>query len=211
MADDPSLIDRELSSPAFVRDLRSFLSLGAETLRAIADIGDQPDGFVGIQQAQRLQDRSLIPTDTAMAHLRVADYLYRRAIQQSLNPTRALEQIASIASAIDEPVVLDDDRKKAITSILTFKHAYDVARATRQALTEGPHLISANAYWNIKLVTLPDGEVIRVPFVGLNIVWHDSAENGHEMFLQMSESDWDEFTDKIVEFNTSRADVSEYL
>ena len=211
MADAPLLDDRELASVPFIRDLRSFLSLSKDVLLAIAEIGNQPEGFTGRQQAQSLNARFGVPVNQAMRDLRIAEHLYIRISELGLDDTDAISQIDSIASQIQDPVTIDDKCRDAIIAVLSFKRDYEVATAAGKALANAPHFIGANGAWGIKPVKIRSGEIIKIPVVTLSIVWHDGTGNNHEAFLQMSDRDWEEFTSKLKGLTDSRKDVDELL
>ena len=207
MVTPPTLLDRELALPAFVRDLRSFLNLSDEILLAISEIGDQPEGFTGFKQAQILKNRFDIPVDQASAHLQIAEHLYRRVAQSGLDAFGAVAQIDSIASGLQDPIALDDKRKDALTEVLTFKRAYEISTAVGTALANGPHFIAVNGSWSIRPVKIRNGEVIQVPIIGLSIVWHDSTGTNHETFCQMSEMEWEEFNSQVAAFADDRSNM----
>lgn len=211
MVSTASVIGREIGSQAFLRDLRSFLGLDEAVLLAISDIGQQPDGFIGLQQAQRLEGRFDIEVDHAMALLRLADHLYRRVDLMGLDVSEAVEQIASIASRIREPVSIDDEKKNAIAKILSPKGDYEVSRAVENALSNGPHFVRMEVEWSTKLAKVRNGDIIKIPIVGLSIIWHDSGGNSHETFLQLSEEEWGEFTSTVADFNEGREELEDFL
>jgi hypothetical protein len=185
--------------------------LTEDVLLAISDIGSQSAGFTGLQQAQSLRSRFNIPTDTAMAHLRLAEHLYHRVAQAELDVAEAIAQIVPIASEINDPIKIDDKQKDALATILSPKRGYEIADAVPAALANGPHFIGVNGSWSVKPVKIRGGEVIRVPIISLNIVWHDSAGTHHETFLQMSETEWEEFSTKVLAFTDSRSDIEGLL
>jgi hypothetical protein len=185
--------------------------LTEDVLLAISDIGNQSAGFTGLQQAQSLKIRFNIPTDTAMAHLRLAEHLYHRVAQAELDVTEAIAQIVSIASEIKDPIAIDDKQKDALATILSSKQDYETSDAVSVALANGPHFIGVNGSWSVKPIKIRSGDVIRVPIMSLSIVWHNSTGTRHETFLNMSETEWEEFSTKVLDFTESRRDLEEVL
>jgi hypothetical protein len=100
VADEPLIRNRELTSPAFVRDLRAFFSQTVEVLTAIAQIGNGLDGFTGQSQTQELNLRFGVPVNRATGCLRIAEYLYRRVTNLELEVDEAADQIAVIATGV---------------------------------------------------------------------------------------------------------------
>ncbi len=143
----------------------------------------------------------------ARASLRVAEYLYSRCAELGLETDEAVAQIATVASGLDEPIVIDEHQWNAVTSILSFKREFEVARAVATAISDAPHFIDINGTWAVKVVRIRNDEIIKVPVIGLSIVWHDGLGNNHESFLQMSEGNWDALRDKIETLSNSRKDL----
>jgi hypothetical protein len=98
---------------------------------------------------------------------------------------------------LDEPLTIDENRREAISGILSFKREFEVGMAITAATADAPHFIDVNGAWAVKPVRIRNGEVIRVPLITLSIVWHDGSGNNHEAFLQLSERDWSAFRDKV--------------
>ncbi len=211
MVTPPTLMDRELALPAFVRDLRSFLSLSEDILLAISDIGEKAEGFTGFEQAQSLKSRFDIPVDQAAAHLQIAEHLYHRVAQSGLDVSDAIAQIDAVASGLQNPVSLDDKRREALSRVLSFKRDYEISTAVGTALADGPHFITVNGSWSVRPVKIRNGEAIRVPIIALSIVWHDSTGTNHETFFQMSEIEWEEFNSKVAAFAENRGEMQAIL
>ncbi len=211
MADEPLIRDRELASPAFVRDLRLFLTQTAEVMAAISETGSGPDGFAGRLQSQELSSQFGLSVNRARACLRVAEYLYSRCSELGFEADEAVTQIATVAAGLDEPIDLDEYRRNAVASILSFKREFEVARAIATAISDAPHFINVNGTWAVKVVRISDGEIIKVPVIGLSIAWHDGLGNNHEAFLQMSEGNWADFKEKIETLSSNRRELDTLL
>ena len=211
MADEPLIRDRELTAPAFVRDLRSFLTQNVEVLQAISEAGDGPDGFTDASQSRDLNARYSIPINRATGCLRVAEYLYSRVAELELEVDDAVTQIVDVAAGLDEPIVVDEQHSEAVASVLSFKRGFEASKAIGTATSGGPHFIDVNGGWAVKPVRIRNGEVIKVPVIALSIVWHDGSGNNREAFLQMSERDWTAFRDKIEALTSSRRELDALL
>ena len=211
MADEPLIRDRELTAPAFVRDLRSFLTQNVEVLQAISDAGGGPNGFTGGSQSRDLNARYSVPINRANDCLRVAEYLYSRVAELELEVDDAVAQIVHIASGLDEPIVVDEQHREAVASILSFKRDFEASKAIQTATSGGPHFIDINGGWAVKPVRIRNGEVIKVPVIALSIIWHDGSGNNHEAFLQMSERDWTAFRGKIEALTSGRGELEALL
>lgn len=200
-----------MSSRPFLRDLRSFLSLSEDAIRATAELANGPDGFLGDRQSRELAERSGITADTALAVLRVADYLYLRAANLRMGPAEAVAQIAAVASSMDEPVILAEVHRDAIAAVLSFKSDYERTVAGRNATATGPHFTDVKGSWAVKLAELSNGETIRLPVLSLTITWHDGTGTYHEAFLQMSGRDWEKFNSQMKSVTDGRDAIEEIL
>ena len=200
-----------LSSPAFASDLKMLLELPKDALYAISKIGDTAEGFVGHAQAQSLNAQFGIPINEAMRNLRIAAFLYNRVSDLDLEVTDAVDQIASIASGLDEPISIDDQLRESIEEILAFKRIYEISKATGAAVGEVPHFVAVNGSWSVKPVEIRNGEIVKVPVVSMSIQWHDSVGNDHEAFFQMTDDDWQDFDNVIKSVSDSRKNVEELL
>ena len=205
MADEPLIGNRELHSPSFIRDLRSFLSQTVEVLGAISEAGNGSDGFTGGTHAQDLAAQYGIPVTRSTGSLRVAEYLFHRVADGEFEIPEAVNELVTVAAGLDEPIEFDEQRQGVVADILSFKRDFEAAMAVTTATSDAPHFIDVNGSWGIKPVQIRNGEVIRVPVITLSIVWHDGPGNNHEAFLQMSERDWKTFTDKLENLGNSRA------
>ena len=182
-----------------------------DAMMAIAEVGNRPEGFTGSNAARILNDRLDITVGEAVRSLRIAEYLYHRVADLGLEVTEAVRQLDAISSKMDAPVHLDDERKGAITAVLAFKRDYEVTTATRESITNGPHLAGINGSWNVKLAKISNGEVINIPVMTLRIVCHDGSNNIHEIFLQISDRSWRRLINEIKALDESRKDVENLL
>lgn len=131
--DEQTLLDeRLLSSTAFVRDFEALLNLSADALLAIPKSGDGQDGFIGHGNPRNLNARFDIPIDKAARVLRIVGHLYNRVSELSLDVTVAVDQISSIASELESPIDLDDQKrmlsKRFCPSIAPTKYQWLPAR-----------------------------------------------------------------------------------
>ncbi len=211
MADQPLLAEDILSSPAFRRDLRSFLDLSVETLLHISDIGNRLARFAGDSQAQSLNNQFNVPVGKAMRDLRVAEYLYGRVAETGLEVDSAVEEIVSFAATLDRPVEIADEKRRAFEAILSFNQEHDIASANARSLRGVPHFVDANGSWTIRPVRNRAREIVKVPVVTMSISWHDSSGNDHEAFFYMSERDLDRISESLSSLADSRRDIEEIL
>lgn len=212
MGETPLLREGLLSSPAFVRDLKSFLSLSGDVLLAISELGNQPDGFVGLVQSRTLNARFGIPVDKAMRDLRIAKFLYDRVTELDLDIDNAARQLADMAPGLlEDPISIDDERHNAIKAVLSFKPASEISRVKSKSVNDSPHFVGINGSWNIKPIRTREGETLKVPVMTMSIVWHDSSGNHHEAFFHMDDEDWDEFSSKTSALADSRKELEDLL
>ena len=211
MAGEALIRSVELAVPAFVRDLRAFLSQNAEVLQAISETANGPEGFTGGLQAQDLNARFDISVNRATGCLRIAEYLYRRSAELGMDPDEAVNQIVAVAAGLEEPITIDETQRKAFADVVSFKRDLEVAMAVSTATSHAPHFIDVNGGWAIKPVTIRNGEVIKVPVVTLSLMWHDGPGNNHEAYLQMSERDWAAFNEKLDNLSKSRQELERLL
>ncbi len=208
MTSQPMFPDRMLASPAFVRDMRTFLELPARTMLGISEIGDSEDGFAAESQSQALAERFGLGIDVAARMLRFANHIYDRASVLNLEADGAIAQIAATALSLADPVSIDGERKDAIRAILSFNRDYEIAVAKNVTATSGaPHFISATGAWNVRPVRIRNGEVVKAPVLAMSVVWHDGSENVREAFFQLSESDWADFNAEIASIGENRKDI----
>lgn len=207
---EPLLPDRMLASQAFVRDMRMFLELPIGVLFGMSEIGDSSEGFAAESQGRILSERFDLGIDTAARALRLAEYIYNRASNLNLETDDAAAQFAAAASNLEKPISVDGERKDAVRAILAFKRDYEIARARNVTATSGaPHFIGVNGSWNVKPVRVRNGEVVKVPILAMNVIWHDGSENNREVFLQMSAEDWADFQSDIAAIEESRKDAED--
>ena len=211
MPETPLLIERLLSSPAFTRDLRLFLSLSEDVLLSISELGDTPEGFSGRPQAEYLNTHFQIPVNDAVRALHMAEHLYNRVTEQGLEGADAVNQIASVAGGLEEPIEIATPKRDAIQSILSFKRAYEVSNVASKALEDVPHFVNVSGSWSVKPVRTREGEVINVPVFGMSVVWHDSTAKHDQTFFFLDEEDWDTFKNTIDGFVDSRKDIDALL
>ena len=205
MAENSLLTYDLLSNPAFVRDMRSFLELPADVLLAISELGDSPDGFTGHEQARALNNRFNIGVGKIMHDLRYAEYLYERFTELDMEVADAITEISLAASELEEPISIDDSHRMAIEAVLSFKRNYEISKATKGGLTSSaPHFIRANGSWTIKPVKIQPEETIMAPVLTMSIVWHDGAGGRHEAFFQMSDDDWELFSNEMTALSDNR-------
>lgn len=207
MAHGPLINERQLASASFLRDLTSFLAMPEDVLMAIAESGGGSEGFRGSNLAQDLRRGWGTPLTEAVGALLIAEHLYRRKIDLNISIDDAVEQLAIVASDMEPPIHIDEKHREAIAAVLSFKREYEVSLATSKAVVEGPHYVGANGSWGVKSVPISSGEVVQIPVLSFSIIWHDGAENHHEMFLQMVDRDWEDFTGKINALSDSRGNA----
>ena len=203
--------DWEVRSRPFLRDFKSFLNQPEEVLWAIAELGDSPEGFLGDQQHNELNERFGIALDTASDILRVADYLYVRTGSLRMNAADAVAQVDAVASRVENPVFLDEGRRDAIVAILSFKSGYERTIATRNITASGPHFTGVGGSWGVKMAQVSNGETIRIPILSLNVTWHDGVGNHREVFLQLSDQEWESLNSQLQELDTDRNAINEIL
>ena len=210
---ETSLISYELlASPSFAQDLRSFLNLSEEVLLAISELGNNPDGFRGQEQAQSLSSRFDIRSDRVIRDLRVAEYLYNRFADSEMNVEEALDEISSVASQWDEPVELDDQRRDALRDMLSLKREYEVSKAVKGGTTgSAPHFVRLAGAWAIRPVRVRSEDPIMAPILTMSIVWHDGSGNQHEAYFHMGDDDWSELQKEIKSLAESRTELEPLL
>ena len=212
MVETPLLRYDLLSTPAFVRDMRSFLSLSADIIFAIAELANTPDGFTGHKQARSLSSRYGLQTGKVMRDLRFAEYLYDRFTSIHMEITDAVNEIGVAASEFEEPVTIDDHQRTAIKEVLSFKREYEISKAMKAGVTSNaPHFMKFKGVWTIRPIKIEDEETILSPVLNMSMVWHDGSGNSHEAFFQMSDDDWREFIDEIDILSKSRRDIEAIL
>ena len=202
---------RELASLTFVRDLGSFFSRSPEVLQAIAEAGNNPDGFFGEIQAQFVASQSEISHSEALNCLAVAAYLYDRVSELGINIDEAVEQLRFAGEELEPAVPVDEETSAAISAILEFKRDYELSRVVSRATSNAPHFIGAHGSWGIRPVQMGNGEIVNVPVVTFSVHWHDGAGNAHETFLQMSRDDWSSFCDEVEAITGRYGDVESLL
>ena len=207
----PLIRESELASSAFVRDLTSFFGQKPEVLRAIAEVGDDPDGFLGGSQARRVGSKCEISSSQALNCLRIAAYLYDRVSELGMGVDEAVAQLRSVAGELEPVPAIDEEKLEAISGVLEFKRKYEVSRAVTQATSNAPHFVNANGSWSVRPVRIRSGEVVNVPVVALSIHWHDGAGNSHDTFLQMSQDEWSSFCNEVETITGHFGDVEPLL
>ena len=210
MASEQTFIDRELILPAFVRDLRGFLALPPEALETIAEINSLSELSLGFQQASVLGNRAEMEIEEAASHLRVANHLFHSAVQAGLDAEEATAQLIAAVSLISEPPEIDDERKKALQALFSAGQD-ETPLVVALALAHGPHYISMDGSWSVKLVRSSDDQVAAVPIVSLNILWHDQSGTRQEAFFQMSEAEWESFREGVEEIGDFREEIGHFL
>ena len=206
----PTFIDRDLLLPAFTKDLRAFLSLSQDVLSAIAEETLSTGGDLGFRQAAVLSRRFDIPITEAATHFRIVNFLARRVTSLAiLAPNEAASQIAVAASEIDDPIQVSDGQVEAIGSIL----ASIVNESQEQAPTNisGPRFLSADGSWVVRLERADDSVTVAVPWVNFSLLWDDSSRARHEVFLQISEAEWESFLDVVAKIVDARGDLEPLL
>ena len=212
MADTPLLRYELLSTGAFVRDFRSLLSLSADVLLAISKLADGPDGFTGHRQARDLSSRFGIQVGKIMRALRFAEYLYDRVAELDMPVSEAADEICLVASELEDPVSIDDQKRVAFQSLLSFKREYEVSNAMKSgATTNAPHFLQMSGAWTIKPIRVRTEEPIMSPVLTMSIVWYDGSGSPHEAFFQMSDNDWTQFTEEAQSLAKSRRDIEPLL
>ena len=157
-----------------------------------------------------LRSQADISLDEAASHLRVASHLFHSAVQSGLAADEAVDQLISAASAISEPIELGDDLREALTAIFSSERG-EVSYPVSKALADGPHFIGMDGSWSIKPVKVGDGEIVAVPVLSIDILWHDQSGTRHEAFFQMSESEWESFREEVEEINDFRQEIEHFL
>lgn len=211
MAEQTLLDERLLSSTAFVRDFEALLNLSAVALLAISKFGEGQDGFIGHGHSSNLNERFNIPIDKAARVLRIVEYLYNRVSELGLDAATAVDQVSSIASELENPIDLDDQKMGALKAVLSFNRAYEIPMATRKALDNVPHYVDVAGEWSVKPIRIRDGKIVKVPVVTVSVYWHDATANHNQAFFCMSDADWDEFVSKMEAIGNSRKDVESLL
>ena len=208
----PNLIGgREMRSRPFLRDLGAFLSQPEDLLRAVAELADGQEGFVGDRQHRDLTDRFGVTAEAASAILRIADYLYGRASSLRMGVAEAVVQIEGVASRLESPVSLDEERLAAIAAILSFKRDYEQAIARGKATSTGPHFTDINGSWAVNVAELANGETIRFPILSLTVSWHDGTGSYHEAFVRMLDEDWERLNEQLKTIADGRSSVGDIL
>ena len=208
MVETPLLRYDLLSTPAFVRDMQSFLSLSSDIIFAISELANAPDGFTGHEQARTLSNRYGLQVGRAMRDLRFAEYLYDRFTDIDMELTDAVDEIALAASEFEDPVTIDVQQRDAIREVLSFKREYEISKALKtRATSNAPHFMKVKGVWTIRPIRVEHKETIMSPVLNMSIVWHDGAGNSHEAFFQMSDDDWREFSGEIEALAESRRDI----
>ena len=211
MANSSLVSSKLLSTPAFVRDLTSFLNLSEAALLAIAEFGNESNSFVGRAQSHALATRFDVPNSEASGVLRVAKYLYDRVTELNVEIGEATNEIDSIAAGLDPAIIISGLQRNAIESILAYKRDYEISEASSKALADAPHYSDVNGSWGVKLLQTRTGENIKVPVIALNLTWHDGSGEHHETFVQMGDEDWDDFENRVKELASRRAYLNEFL
>ena len=205
----PTFIDRDLLQPAFIRDLQAFLSLSEDTLLAIAEARRRVGSDPGYHQAAILRDQFDIPIRDASAHFRIANHLVRISQMANLAPDEAARQVAAAASAIDDPIQVSDRQVDAIASILSSGRRETPTPAPVRAL--GPRFLSADGSWMVRLDRTDDGAAVPVPWVNFSLSWSDRVGARREIFLQMSEAEWESFQSIVVGIGNARGDLASFI
>ena len=201
-----------LSTPAFVQDMQSFLRLPTEVMLAISELGNSPDGFTGHEKARSLNSRFDVRVGKIMRDLRFAEYLYDRFTDLDMEVTDAINEISLAASELEEPISIDDQQRTAIEAVLSFKRNYEVSKAIKGGVTSSaPHFIRVNGSWTIKPVRVQSQETIMAPVLAMSIVWHDGSGTRHEAFFQMSDDDWELFSEEMRSLSDNRAELETLL
>lgn len=200
-----------LSSPAFTRDFKSFVTLPAELLLAIAELGNATEGFVGHAQAQGLATRFQVPLDKMLRDLRVAEYLYSRVSQLKMDTVVAVEQVVTVAAGLEGIVEIHPRQREAIAEVLSFKRDYEISSARKAPLSGVPHFAGLSGSWSVKPVRTRDGEIVKVPMLAMSLNWHDGALNHQQAFFCLSEWDWAEFSRQVQSIAEGRKDIDELL
>ena len=191
MAETPLISYELLGSPAFVQDLRSFLSLPEEILLAISDLGNSPEGFRGQLQAQSLSSRFDVRSDRVIRYLRVTEYLYNRFTESEMDVDKALDEISSVASEWDDPIEVDAQLRDALKEILSLKREYEASKALKGGVTSNaPHFVRLSGAWAVRPVKIRSEDTVMAPVLTMGIVWHDGAGNQHEAYFQSSSLIW---------------------
>ena len=118
MTSQPMFPDRMLASPAFVRDMRTFLELPARTMLGISEIGGSEDGFAAESQSQALAERFGLGIDVAARMLRFANHIYDRASVLNLETDGAIAQIAANRRLSDELLELHRRESRRVDALI---------------------------------------------------------------------------------------------
>ena len=205
------LVERLLVSPAFIRDLRGFLSLREDVLLAISEIGGGPEGFSGRPQAEDLNARFGVPIDEATRVLLLVEHLYDRVTELGLSTSETVSQIASIALGLEEPIEIDTRKRDAIEAVFSFKRDYEIANATSKALDNVPHFVDVNGDWSVKLIRTREGESVKIPVLTMSVIWHDSSLNHRQTTFFLSDEDWSEINTAMKAIADRREEINELL
>lgn len=194
--------DRLLQSSNFVRDFTLLASLSSGALYLISEEGN-------FAEPRALCKRFDFSLEQAINIIRMAAFLYERAAEMNLSASDAVAQITTAAEELMPPVVIDPERAEAFGEILSFKRAYEVSNTGKMIV--GPRLSQLEGAWAVGLFNLRDGEPIRVPVLSLRFEWYDGAGNLHEALVQVDDTVWSEFTQRVVDIDSARSDLNSLL
>lgn len=210
MAKEAVVSNRLLSNKRFREDLKQFLRLPSEALRAIAELARNPDGFAPTQKASLLSERTKLSPDVARDALALAEYLYRQVTEHNIPVADAVATLTNLAVEFD--IVVSDSQRTALEEILVYKREYETGLYARfQAIEVGPHFGKMQGSWTIRVQRTRENEVVKVPILALNVSWHDSEGDHHEAFLQMSEKDWGTFKETVERLSREREALQKFL
>ena len=198
-------------TPRFINDLRTFLLLDPSGIRIVAEVGRTREGYTRNADPTRIEESLNVSREASRIYLRVAEFMYDKAIESGLDTNILVDQVALVASSLESPVEINEEAKAALVALLSLNREHEITIATRGVLGDGPQFLGLAGSWNIKPVQLRTGEIVGIRTVTLSLVWENGAEQKQEVFLQMSEEDWDVLKEEVEWITTLRGETDEFL
>ena len=140
----------------------------------------------------------------------MASYLYDQVTNQQLEVSVALDYLEQ--TAMDLAISQDESRRPALAELLSYKREYEIVRDARDRVTgDIPHYIEITGSWNIRVHRTREDESVKVPLLGLSLLWHDTTGGRHQAFCFLNDSNWEDFMENMDLIAHERQLLQEYL
>jgi hypothetical protein len=173
-------------------------------------MGDSPQGYLPSSNVNRLADQSDLTLQQAGDVLHFAGFIYDRVTEHQISVDEALTELEELAQALGGS--LSGESLSALRLVLDYKAQYEKGRRARQqAVASGPQFLSMSGTWRVQFHSTRTNEFAKVPLLGLTINWVDGAGNTNEFVVNLDDSDWKAFNNKMRELSEFRESLKQEL